>query len=137
MKLGRFCPIELRTICEKGLLLITITIPEMEVCDIFFPVFTGYCCGFLYVVLEIELHLYGSLVLDIYALSIFWFSAAHSLAFYVDYDYSTDLYWCCCYGKFSSKVLLPYYALTCYKCLKFIIYSNLMHVACLHFAASI
>ncbi|XP_021677399.2 protein SHOOT GRAVITROPISM 6 isoform X1 [Hevea brasiliensis] len=30
VKLGRFCPIELRAICEKGLLLITITIPEME-----------------------------------------------------------------------------------------------------------
>ncbi|KDP29202.1 hypothetical protein JCGZ_16591 [Jatropha curcas] len=30
VKSGRFCPIELRAICEKGLLLITITIPEME-----------------------------------------------------------------------------------------------------------
>ncbi|XP_015574858.1 protein SHOOT GRAVITROPISM 6 isoform X1 [Ricinus communis] len=30
VKLRSFCPIELRGICEKGLLLLTITIPEME-----------------------------------------------------------------------------------------------------------
>ncbi|XP_050226540.1 protein SHOOT GRAVITROPISM 6 [Mercurialis annua] len=30
VKLGSFCPIDLRAICEKGLLLITITVPEME-----------------------------------------------------------------------------------------------------------
>ncbi|XP_052174886.1 LOW QUALITY PROTEIN: protein SHOOT GRAVITROPISM 6-like [Diospyros lotus] len=30
LKIGALCPIELRSICEKGLLLVTITIPEME-----------------------------------------------------------------------------------------------------------
>ncbi|XP_022767234.1 protein SHOOT GRAVITROPISM 6-like isoform X5 [Durio zibethinus] len=30
VKIGSICPTELRTICEKGLLLLTITIPEME-----------------------------------------------------------------------------------------------------------
>ncbi|XAR69166.1 hypothetical protein NMG60_11000655 [Bertholletia excelsa] len=30
VKIGAVCPIELRAICEKGLLLVTITIPEME-----------------------------------------------------------------------------------------------------------
>ncbi|KAL5546037.1 hypothetical protein UlMin_005724 [Ulmus minor] len=30
VKIGAVCPIELRAICEKGLLLLTITIPEME-----------------------------------------------------------------------------------------------------------
>ncbi|KAJ4705027.1 protein SHOOT GRAVITROPISM 6-like [Melia azedarach] len=30
VKIGAFCPTELRAICEKGLLLLTITIPEME-----------------------------------------------------------------------------------------------------------
>lgn len=34
MKIGTLCPAELRAICEKGLLLLTITIPEMEVCQI-------------------------------------------------------------------------------------------------------
>ncbi|KAL0316187.1 UNVERIFIED_CONTAM: protein SHOOT GRAVITROPISM 6 [Sesamum radiatum] len=32
VKIGGVCPTELRDICEKGLLLITVTIPEMEVC---------------------------------------------------------------------------------------------------------
>ncbi|KAH9723106.1 protein SHOOT GRAVITROPISM 6 [Citrus sinensis] len=30
VKIGAFCPTELRAICEKGLLLLTITIPEMQ-----------------------------------------------------------------------------------------------------------
>ncbi|WCJ34428.1 ARM repeat superfamily protein [Euphorbia peplus] len=30
VKFGNFCPLELRAICEKGLLLITFTVPEME-----------------------------------------------------------------------------------------------------------
>ncbi|XP_058207900.1 protein SHOOT GRAVITROPISM 6 isoform X3 [Rhododendron vialii] len=30
VKIGMVCPIELREICEKGLLLVTITVPEME-----------------------------------------------------------------------------------------------------------
>ncbi|KAJ4833816.1 Protein SHOOT GRAVITROPISM 6 [Turnera subulata] len=29
-KIGAFCPIKLRAVCEKGLLLLTITLPEME-----------------------------------------------------------------------------------------------------------
>ena len=33
VKIGTVCLIELRTICEKGLLLLTITIPEMEVIE--------------------------------------------------------------------------------------------------------
>lgn len=31
MRTGAVCPVELRRICEKGLLLITVTVPEMEV----------------------------------------------------------------------------------------------------------
>lgn len=31
MKIGAVTPGELRAVCEKGLLLVTITIPEMEV----------------------------------------------------------------------------------------------------------
>lgn len=31
MKIGAVTPTELRAVCEKGLLLVTITIPEMEV----------------------------------------------------------------------------------------------------------
>lgn len=31
VKIEAVCPLELRSICEKGLLLLTITIPEMEV----------------------------------------------------------------------------------------------------------
>ena len=34
VKIGAVCPTELRAICEKGLLLLTITIPEMELCQI-------------------------------------------------------------------------------------------------------
>ena len=36
MKIGAVTPGELRAVCEKGLLLVTITIPEMEVNFIFF-----------------------------------------------------------------------------------------------------
>jgi len=35
MKIGAVTPSELRAVCEKGLLLVTITIPEMEVNFIF------------------------------------------------------------------------------------------------------
>lgn len=31
VKIGAFCAMDLRAVCEKGLLLLTITIPEMEV----------------------------------------------------------------------------------------------------------
>jgi hypothetical protein len=42
MKIGAVTPGELRAVCEKGLLLVTITIPEMEVNFIFF---TDQFCG--------------------------------------------------------------------------------------------
>ena len=38
MKIGAVTPGELRTVCEKGLLLVTITIPEMEVSFISLPI---------------------------------------------------------------------------------------------------
>ncbi|KAF7147161.1 hypothetical protein RHSIM_Rhsim03G0088500 [Rhododendron simsii] len=39
VKIGMVCPIELREICEKGLLLVTITVPEMEVLCYLAPLF--------------------------------------------------------------------------------------------------
>lgn len=39
VKIGVVCPIELREICGKGLLLVTITVPEMEV-HLLFPLYT-------------------------------------------------------------------------------------------------
>lgn len=41
MKIGAVTPSELRAVCEKGLLLVTITIPEMEV--IFFFINNRFC----------------------------------------------------------------------------------------------
>lgn len=42
MKIGAVTPGELRAVCEKGLLLVTITIPEMEVNFILFSLLINF-----------------------------------------------------------------------------------------------
>jgi len=98
MKIGAVTPGELRTVCEKGLLLVTITIPEMEVSFIFF---TDQFCG----------HDFTSLPGPIISFSILFAVlprkmsyiaiglSAYPLAFSVEDDYTTDIHWCCCHGK--------------------------------------
>ncbi|KAK3043027.1 hypothetical protein RJ639_002595 [Escallonia herrerae] len=71
VKVGGVCPTELRAICEKGLLLLTITIPEME-----FPAGNLSLTEVLYVV-----------------------TAAYSMAILVEDDNTTALYWCDCHCK--------------------------------------
>ncbi|KAK3013387.1 hypothetical protein RJ639_010056 [Escallonia herrerae] len=71
VKIGGVCPTELRAICEKSLLLLTITIPEME-----FPAGNLSLTEVLYVV-----------------------TAAYSMAILVKDDNTAALYWCDCHGK--------------------------------------
>lgn len=127
MKIGAVTPGELRTVCEKGLLLVTITIPEMEVSFIFF---TDQFCGCDFTSLLGPIISF-SILFAILPRKMSYIAiglSAYPLAFSVEDDYTTDLHWCCCHGRVLYLVFL-----FCIKsnrilcCLMYFIFSRCTH----------
>lgn len=102
VKIEGVCPIELRSICEKGLLLLTITVPEMEVYQFVNFIFFWKCFfRFPLIVIKWKIRKNNFLMISI-------FSVACSVAFSVEDDYPPGLYWCCCNCKFKVYNFISY-----------------------------
>lgn len=112
VKIGVICPAELRRICEKGLLLLAITIPEMEVnyksSTIGFHLTICTQHGMFISRRLSKLHhsyFYFYFFSDFLAVwcHLFYLKlmccTACPLAFYVEDDNSTEVHWCSCYSK--------------------------------------
>lgn len=95
VKIGGISPTELRDTCEKGLLLITVTIPEMEVYECLWLIILSLN-SLLFIILYANCFQNSNRILCL----IF---PACTLAIFAENDHTTDIYWSCCHGRILSQ----------------------------------
>lgn len=98
--MGTVSSIKLREISEKGLLLLTITIPEMEVlCWSSIPTFIHSLMEFHSFCPPFVVHPVSRFPSEFNQIFFLTYTAAYFMALFTENDHSKEVYWCNCNGR--------------------------------------